>query len=187
MEEEIMQAEFQAESIKEEKQLKLLEEKEKEMEGSMLRNKKGQFIKIHGDKNTKLYRVWCSMKERCNNIHNKSYKNYGKKGIKVCSEWNNYINFKKWALSNGYQENLTIDRINFNKNYEPNNCRWVDTKIQNRNYSKNIFIEFNNKKMCLKELSEKIPEKYATLLWRYKNNKQKFIKGVEKYGRIRCI
>lgn len=155
-----------------------------------IRNNNGQFVEIHGDRKNrnKLYRVWCSMKERCYNSNNKRYKNYGLRKIKVCDEWKeNYINFKTWALNNGYKEGLTIDRINVNGNYEPSNCRWATTKEQNRNYSKNIFVEFNNTKICLKELSEIIKINYGTLLWRYKNNKEKFIKGVEKYGKIRCF
>lgn len=154
------------------------------------RNINGQFIEIHGDRKNraKLYRVWCGMKERCYNLKNKSYKNYGKRGIIVCNEWlNNYSNFKKWALLSGYKEGLSIDRINVNGNYEPNNCRWVTTEQQNRNYRKNIFIVFNDKKICLKELSEIVQQNYSTLLWRYKNNKEKFIEGVKKYGKIRCI
>ena len=154
----------------------------------MERDSKGRYAPIHNGRRTKLYRTWCAMKERCYNKHNKSYKSYGKKGIRVCEEWqNNFASFKEWALSNGYVEGLTIDRIDFNKEYSPNNCRWVDIKTQNRNYSRNIFLEFNGEKMCLIDLSELIPIKYATLLWRYKNNRVKFIEGVSEYGTIRCI
>lgn len=154
----------------------------------MDRDYKGRYVPSHNGRRTKLYRTWCAMKERCYNKHNKSYKNYGEKGICVCEEWkNDFAVFKEWALNNGYREGLTIDRIDFNKEYSPSNCRWVDTKTQNRNYSRNIFLEFNGKKMCLVDLSELIPIKYGTLLWRYKNNKTKFIEGVSDYGTIRCI
>lgn len=152
------------------------------------RNEKGQFINRHGDRKTRLYKTWCSMKERCNNPHNKSYKNYGGKGIKVCKEWNDsYEVFKKWALDSGYEDNLTIDRIDFNNEYSPNNCRWATIKEQNRNYSRNNFVIFNDKKMCLMELSEKTGINYSTILWRYKNNRNKFIEGIKEFGKIECI
>lgn len=131
------------------------------------RDEKGRFLPKHNMKRTKIYRVWCSMKERCDNKNNKSYKNYGAKGIKVCEEWSNdFLKFYYWAINNGYKEGLTIDRINFNKNYEPQNCRWVTTKQQNRNYSKNRFMEYNGKKYCIVELSEKFNISYGTLLYR---------------------
>lgn len=86
----------------------------------------------------RLYRVWVSMRKRCNNPNDKSYQYYGAKGVTVCEEWNDYGKFREWALSNGYDTNAlqsecTIDRINPYGNYEPNNCRWVSMAEQNRN------------------------------------------------------
>lgn len=85
----------------------------------------------HGDNRTKLYSVYHNIKYRCYNENMHEYHNYGGKGIKMCDEWlgeNGYINFKKWALENGYKEGLTIDRIDSGKDYCPNNCQWISRR-----------------------------------------------------------
>lgn len=92
----------------------------------------------HGDKGTRLYTAWCNMKARCSNTDNPLY---GGKGIEVCKEWSNsYLVFKEWSINNGYSEDLTIDRVDGNGDYEPNNCRWVSYKTQNNNKCNNIAI-----------------------------------------------
>ena len=96
----------------------------------------------HGSTRTRLYKTWTGMFQRTINRNNNDYKNYGEKGIVVCNEWKDFIVFKEWALNNGYEEHLTIDRINNDGNYEPNNCRWVNRTVQNRNKRK---IQRNNK------------------------------------------
>src|SRR3990167_5305306 len=94
---------------------------------------------------TKLYRVWHNMKQRCSNPNFKQYKNYGGKGITVCDEWlDNYGDFKKWALNNGYQEDLFIDRENPDGNYEPTNCRFLTIEESNRNKTNTITMKIAN-------------------------------------------
>lgn len=110
-----------------------------------LRKDFGERFTKHGDVGTRLYNTWQHMKRRCNNPKDKSYQRYGGRGITVCDEWNGqdgYIKFKQWALSNGYEDNLTIDRINNDKGYYPENCRWVNQTIQGNNTSTNQYITF---------------------------------------------
>ena len=83
-----------------------------------------------GGKEERLYRTWSSMKQRCNNPNHKLFKSYGGRGITIYAEWHEYIPFKRWALANGYQSNLTIDRKDNDGNYEPNNCQWI-TNVEN--------------------------------------------------------
>lgn len=88
----------------------------------------------HGETNTKLYKIYNSMKQRVFNPKNKDYLNYGGRGIAVCPEWTeSYIKFRDWSLNNGYTDNLEIDRINNDGNYEPSNCRFVTHKENMKN------------------------------------------------------
>lgn len=88
----------------------------------------------HGYHKTRLYRIFGAMKQRCYNKNHDKYHYYGGRGITICQDWlNDFMSFRTWAYSNGYSEDLTIDRIDNNGNYEPSNCRWVDDKIQHRN------------------------------------------------------
>lgn len=96
----------------------------------------------HGKRRTRLYEVWYGMKMRCYNPKNSHYHRYGGRGITVCDEWlNDFQAFYNWAMANGYNENApygqcTIDRIDNNKGYSPDNCRWVDMKVQRQNQEK---------------------------------------------------
>ena len=103
---------------------------------------------------SKLYNKWHSMKNRCNNTKSKDYKNYGGRGIRVCEEWLNYSKFREWSLSEGYIEGLTIERINNDKDYEPNNCKWITMKEQQRNKRNNRLITHNNKTLTMVEWGE---------------------------------
>lgn len=100
-------------------------------------NKITKDSKANYDTNGRLYKIFAGMKTRCYNKNRDDYKHYGKKGIKICDEWlSDFKSFYDWAINNGYQDDLTIDRKDVNGDYNPNNCRWVDKKTQSRNTSK---------------------------------------------------
>lgn len=91
----------------------------------------------HNGSNTRLFNIWVDMRQRCNNANVPNFSNYGGRGIFVCQHWNeDFIPFRDWAIKNGYSDKLSIDRIDVNGNYEPNNCRWATTKQQSMNTRK---------------------------------------------------
>lgn len=104
---------------------------------------------------SRLYRIWNAMKGRCYTRNSGGYSKYGAKGIRVCDEWRtDFMSFYNWALSNGYSDNLTIDRIDYTGNYEPSNCRWATLKEQANNKSNVILLEHNGEKRTISEWSE---------------------------------
>lgn len=103
-------------------------------------------------KESRLRHTWANMCTRCNNPNSPVYKNYGGRGITVCEEWkHHFAPFEEWALKNGYTDELTLDRIDNNKGYSPDNCRFVTYKQQNQNRRDNVVLEFNGEKKCLTE------------------------------------
>ena len=126
--------------------------------GCLQREVAGQQTLKHGYRNTRLYRIYNTMKQRCNNPNNQAYKNYGGRGIKVCEEWNKkdgLKDFGDWALANGYKDNLTIDRINVDKGYSPDNCRWVDMKTQCNNTRRNVHLTYLGVDYTIAQFSRK--------------------------------
>lgn len=125
----------------------------------------------------KLNGVYHGMLRRCYNSNQKSYKRYGGRGITVCKEWldpelifegtkhstKGWLSFQNWALSNGYKEGLTIDRINNNKGYSPENCRWVDKKVQSNNRSYCRLITYKEKTQNLKQWCEELGLNYKNM------------------------
>lgn len=96
--------------------------------------------KIHGLYGTRIYHIWRGMKDRCYNPNAEKYKSYGARGIHVYEEWrNDVLSFYNWAINNGYSDDLTIDRIDVNGNYEPNNCRWATNIEQSRNKQNTLY------------------------------------------------
>ena len=103
-----------------------------------------KIVTTHGQSKTRLYRTWTGMKQRCSNPNRKAYKDYGGRGIVVCEEWNNSFEaFYDWAINSGYSDNLTIDRIDNDGSYCPENCRWVSRTEQANNKSTNNYITVN--------------------------------------------
>lgn len=118
----------------------------------------------HGMTYTRLYGIWCNMKDRCSNPNNIGFNLYGGRGITVCDEWCiDFRCFEQWAVTNGYNDDLTIDRVNVNKGYSPNNCRWVTPKEQSRNRRSNIMITLNGETHCLIEWCEILNLPYQTI------------------------
>ena len=110
-----------------------------------------------------IYNAWRSMKKRCYLKSNPNYKYYGARGIKVCDEWLNPDTFYSWAVHNGYNKGLSIDRIDVNGNYEPNNCRWVDMKIQQNNRRNNKYITYKGETKTMSEWSKLLNLDYKLL------------------------
>ena len=127
--------------------------------------------KKHGMRRTRIYRTYCHMKGRCLNPTDPKYKDYGGRGIKICEEWlgeNGFINFYNWAMANGYNDSLTIDRIEVDGNYEPSNCRWADLAIQANNKRRNLMYDLGGGMKSLAELCREYNKNYATVNARLK-------------------
>lgn len=118
----------------------------------------------HGDNKTRLHSIWCGMRRRCR----ENNKHYGARGISVCKEWEeSYLSFKKWALENGYEETLSIDRIDNNGNYEPSNCRWVTQTEQCRNRRNTVYLTLDGIAKPLSQWCEEKSFDYKLAIGRY--------------------
>lgn len=132
--------------------------------GCFRKEKTSASRKTHGGTNTRLYTIWKNMKSRCIYKMHDDYDLYGGRGITVCDEWmRDFSEFEQWSLNNGYSDNLSLDRIDVNGNYDPSNCRWVTQKTQCNNTRRNINIEFNGVTHTMKEWSEILGINYGTL------------------------
>lgn len=130
----------------------------------------------HNDVGTRLYRIWGNMKHRCYGKNDKDkYRHYGGRGISVCAEWHDYRNFKEWAIKSGYKDTLTLDRIDNDGNYCPENCRWETIKNQSMNRRSNHMITENNETLSVTQWANKLNVSHSTII----NRKRK---GVSVYG-----
>lgn len=110
------------------------------------------------------------MKYRCYNPNSDEYQYYGERGICLCEEWNDDFSiFYNWAINHGYKDNLTIDRINVNGNYEPNNCRWTTMKVQENNKRNNRILAFQGKEQTVTQWSEELGINRETIYYRLKS------------------
>lgn len=142
--------------------------------GCYLEQIRGKHNITHGGSSERLYRIWKSMINRCFDKTNKNYFRYGGRGITVCKEWadkeNGYVVFREWSNNNGYDKvkyafDCTIDRIDNNKGYSPDNCRWVNMLVQANNTRKNVFVEYKGERMTIAQLARKYDIPYK-MLWK---------------------
>ena len=127
----------------------------------------------HGQKGTRLYDIWRGMKGRCYKPNHKYYARYGGRGITVCEEWKNSSKaFFEWAMANGYEEHLTLDRIDNDKGYYPDNCQWSTKTEQNNNRCSNTIIEINGKTQTLAQWATETGISYQTIYKRYQRGKR---------------
>lgn len=124
--------------------------------------------KKHGMKGTKLYGIWMAMRSRCNNPNNKAFHRYGGRGIKCCQQWEEFSSFLEWATANGYKEGLSLDRIDNDGPYAPENCRWATNEQQSTNTSKNVFLTYQGETKTLSQWCKVVGSYEARLSWRYK-------------------
>ena len=142
--------------------------------GCLKRELTSERTKVHGRHGERLYYIWCNIIQRCCNKNNQFYHYYGGRGIKICDEWrNDYIAFKEWALSTGYDESAprgecTIDRIDVDGDYDPDNCRWANAKEQVRNRRNTLKFTYNEEEKSLKEWCEESDLSYDTVYHRLK-------------------
>lgn len=123
---------------------------------------------------SRMYEIYNGMKKRCYNENCKSFKFYGEQGITVCDEWlgeNGFIAFRDWSVKNGYSDNLSIDRINPNLPYSPNNCRWAQWGVQANNKRNNLMIEYAGKTQTLANWCRELNLNYSKVRQRIYNGK----------------
>lgn len=117
--------------------------------GCLKRELIGDRQRKHGAKGERLYAIWMKMRSRCNNPNQPMYHRYGARGITVCPEWDDYAAFKRWALGNGYRDDLTIERDDNSLGYSPKNCRWIPMSEQAGNRDMNVTVEYGGKTQCI--------------------------------------
>ena len=131
--------------------------------GCIAKEKIGNYKRTHGKYQTRIYKTWRGMKDRCLNTKHNRYPRYGGRGISICEEWLHFESFYEWAMAHGYRDGLSIDRINVNGNYEPSNCRWITIKKQANNKGNSRYLTFNGETHTMAEWSEITGINYDTI------------------------
>lgn len=134
--------------------------------GCLQRERASEVRKTHGQWKTPLYKVWNSMRQRCENPNVKTYRLYGAEGKTVCEEWQTFEGFYLWAIKTGYQDGLTIERKDSTKGYSPENCKWATKKEQANNTRRNHYMTYHGKTQTLTQWSEELHIPIATIYWR---------------------
>lgn len=130
----------------------------------------------HGMSKSRIYHEWTSMRRRCSTTKGNDAKNYSGRGIRVCDEWeHDFLSFYSWAISHGYNDSLTIDRIDNNMGYSPDNCRWVSIERQQANKSNTVYVVYKGQRWCLRTLCNDIGFSYKLAHRRYRAMKKKNI------------
>jgi hypothetical protein len=124
----------------------------------------------HGSTPRRLYNIWTGMHSRCYDKNCSCYDRYGGRGIRICPEWrNDYPKFRDWSLSHGYSSDLSIDRINTNGDYSPDNCRWADVITQANNKHNNHYLVIDGARYSVNQAARQFGINNKTILWRLKN------------------
>lgn len=131
--------------------------------GCLQRDIASKIKTTHGASNTRLFRIWCAMKQRCFDKNAQKFARYGGRGITICEEWLSFRVFSEWAKQNGYADDLSIDRIDNDGNYTPENCRWSTNKEQARNKSTNHLLSFRGKTQSIAQWADETGISYHAL------------------------
>jgi hypothetical protein len=131
--------------------------------GCFMRESVSHRTKTHGQSKSRLYFIWTTMKQRCENPNSHKAKDYFERGITICPEWHSFDVFQEWALANGYSDKLTIDRMDNNKGYGPENCHWTNNKDQANNRRSNVNLTFNGITQTIAQWAESLCMEYNTL------------------------
>lgn len=151
--------------------------------GCVQRKAAGEKLTKHGKCNSRIYRIWKGIILRCTNSHHHSYEHYGAKGITVCEEWKRFETFLEWSIVNGYDDTLSIDRIDNSKGYYPSNCRWATAITQANNTSRNHYLTFRGETHTLIEWSRITGISYSTLRNRINSLKWDVERALTRKGR----
>lgn len=145
--------------------------------------------KRHGQTSTNIHQKWVNMRQRCSNPNCKSYVHYGARGITVCPEWDNSFEaFRDWAYAHGYEDGLSLDRINNEIGYSPNNCRWVPWKEQSGNRRNNLMFSYNGKAQNLKAWCDELGLNYDVIRQRIKRDGYTFEQAItSRPYEFRCV